>query len=474
MNLIRLLNSFIQQKVKSYMKILLISPRRDSHVYSNKGILIPQLALFILQGLTPEKHKVKIIEEEYQEIDFNQDCDVVAISCMTSNASRGYKIATAFKERNKTIVMGGIHPTILPDEALQYADAVVIGEAEGVWETVLSDIENNCLQERYHVPDPDLTRYIPKDFSSISKKQMFNLVPVLTTRGCPYNCDFCCVSDIFGKKIKHIPIENAVRDIVESKAKNFIFLDDNIISNRKYARELFNALIPLKINWIGQSSISFANDTEMMKLAAKSGCRGLFIGLESVMENEVKNLKKLSNDIRETEKSLKKIRKMKIIIMASVIFGFDEDTPDIFEKTLKFLRKNRISIASLNILTPYPGTKTFDDLKKQNRLINERWEHYDHHTVVFKPKNMSPVELQVGKINAKVKFFSLSSILARFWANSFSPVYYLASNFGYRKQARLEKKKINEIETLMHQLQSNEQFLNSMKAEKEETPVEVL
>jgi radical SAM superfamily enzyme YgiQ (UPF0313 family) len=421
------------------MKILLVSPVRDTHRFTNKGILIPQLALFILQGLTPKKHEVKIVEEEYMELDFEEECDVVAISCLTSNAYRGYRIADAFREKGKTVVMGGIHPSLLPDEALEHAHAVVIGEAEGVWEKLLDDIENKSLQKRYHDPNPDLDRYIPKDFSSLSKKRMYNLVPLQTSRGCPYDCDFCCVSDIFGKKIKLIPVEHVVRDIKESGGRNFIFLDDNIIGHKKYARELFAALVPLKIRWIGQSSISFANDIEMMKLAKKSGCKGLFIGLESVLESNTHQFTKLKS-LEETKKSIKKILRMGILIQASVIFGFDDDTPDTFRQTIKFLKKNRISLASINALTPYPGTRVFENLKAAGRLLHEKWEFYDHHTVVFQPKNMSPLDLQIGKIKAKTAFSTLFSIAERIIGNLRMPVYYLAANLGYRKIAIAENR----------------------------------
>ena len=230
---------------------MLVSPIRDQHQFTTGGILIPQLALFILQGLTPKQHEVKIVEEEYMQLDLNEECDVIGISCMTSNAYRGYRIADAFREKGKIVVMGGVHPSILPDEALAHANAVVIGEAEGVWEKILEDIESNNLQRIYHEPKPDLDRYIPKDFSTLPKKRFANLIPIQTTRGCPYNCDFCCVSDIFGKKIKEIPIKNVVKDIEASGSRNYIFLDDNIIGNKKYARELFKALIPLEISWVG-------------------------------------------------------------------------------------------------------------------------------------------------------------------------------------------------------------------------------
>jgi len=421
------------------MKILLVSPVRDPHKFTNKGILIPQLALFILQGLTPKKHEVKIVEEEYMELEYEEECDVVAISCLTSNAYRGYRIADAFRERGKIVVMGGIHPSLLPDEALEHADAVVIGEAEGVWEKILDDIESGNLQERYHEPQPDLDRYIPKNFSTLSKKRAFNLFPLQTSRGCPYDCDFCCVTDIFGKKIKLIPVTHVVRDIKESGGRNFIFLDDNIIGHKRYARELFTALIPLKIRWIGQSSISFANDIEVMKLAKQSGCKGLFIGLESVLESNYHQFTKLKS-LEDTQRSIKKILRMGIMIQASVIFGFDDDTLEIFRETIKFLRKNRISMASINALTPYPGTRVFEKLKEAGRLLHEKWEYYDHHTVVFRPKNMTPLELQIGKIKAKTAFNKIFSIAERIMGNLRMPFLYLATNIGYRKIAIAENR----------------------------------
>jgi radical SAM superfamily enzyme YgiQ (UPF0313 family) len=448
------------------MKILLISPAREKHAYTNKGIMIPQLALFILQGLTPKKHQVRIVEEEFIPVDFEEDCDIVGISFMTSNAYRAYNISKEFKKRGKTIIMGGIHPTILPNEALKYADAVVIGEAEGVWEKVLEDIENNCLKKKYHVADPDLTRYIPKNFSALKSKKLFNLVPIMTTRGCPYNCEFCCVSKIFGKKVKHIPVENVVRDIVESKAKRFIFLDDNIIGNQSYAKKLFTALKPLKIGWLAQASISFAKNTELMQLAKDSGCKGLFIGLETVDERQLQSMKKLDGSIENVEKALRKIRKMGIVIQASVIFGFDNDSHHIFNDTLKFLIKNHICSASFNILTPYPGTKIYDEFKKKGRIINNRWEYYDHHTVVFRPAKMTPLELQLGKINAKEKFYSFLSIIRRFRGNLSNPFIYIMANVGYMKLAKSEKKRIAYIEsTLQGKDISDTVFIDSMKKE---------
>lgn len=382
------------------------------------------------------------------QLDLNEECDVVGISCMTSNAYRGYRIADAFREKGKIVLMGGVHPSILPEEALAHANAVVIGEAEGVWEKILEDIESNNLQRIYHEPNPDLDRYIPKDFSTLPKKRFYNLIPLQTSRGCPYNCDFCCVSDIFGKKIKQIPVKHVVKDIESSESRNYIFLDDNIIGNQKYARELFKALIPLKISWVGQSSISFARDIEMMELAKKSGCKGLFIGLESVVDTNNQKYKKLKS-LEDTKQSIKKILKMGIIIQASMILGFDEDTHETFGQTIKFLIKNRLSIAAINVLTPYPGTRVYKEFKEEGRLLHEKWEYYDHHTVVFQPKNMTPLELQIGKIKARLAFNSIPSIVKRFIGNLRMPGLYLAANLGYRKHVLTESKRLRQFESQM-------------------------
>jgi radical SAM superfamily enzyme YgiQ (UPF0313 family) len=403
--------------------------------------MMPQLALYILEGLTPTCHDVIIVEEEVMEVNFNEPCDLVGISCMTANAPRGYEIASEFKRRGKTVIMGGVHPTILPDEALKHADAVVIGEAEGVWEDLLSDFEAGHLKQRYHNPLPDLSRYVKKDYSKIIRKRLFSIVPVMTTRGCPYKCDFCCVTDLFGKTIRHIPVENVIRDIVDSGSKNFMFLDDNIIGQQKYAKELFRAMIPLKIRWVGQASISFLRETELLQLAAESGCKILFIGLESVDPENQKTLKKSMKDNEELKLTIKKIKKMGILVHASMIFGFDSDTKMVFNETVKFLIKAKISTVSFNVLTPYPGTKTYEHLKNEGRLLTDNWKYYDHNTVVFKPKHMTPVELQAGKILARTRFYRKISFLIRLFGNLTSPVLFAATNYGHMKQTRIERKR---------------------------------
>jgi radical SAM superfamily enzyme YgiQ (UPF0313 family) len=268
----------------------------------------------------------------------------------------------------------------------------------------------------------------------------------MTTRGCPYNCDFCCVTNLFGKKIRHIPIENVVRDIQESGSNSFMFLDDNIIGDTKYAKALFRAIKPLKVKWVGQASISLlVNDTELIQLAAESGCKALFFGIESVSVEQLKTIRKAIKDIDLLESAFKKIKKMRILIHASMVFGFDNDTKQTFNETVHFLIKNKVSTVSFNILTPYPGTKIHEDLKKENRLINTDWKYYDHSTVVFKPMNMTPYELQSGNVNAKKRFYSVMSILKRLPANLYSPLIFFAINYGNMKQAKVEVKRLAKL-----------------------------
>lgn len=424
------------------MKILLISPAIDENKRTNKGLMMPQLSLYILEGLTPVEHEVRIYEEEVNDLDLDEPCDLVGISCMTANAPRAYYLAGEYRKRGRTVVLGGVHPSILPDEASEHADAVVVGEAEGVWGTLLKDFQNGGLKKRYFQPEPDLSIYVPKDFSKIIQKRLFQLVPVITTRGCPYQCDFCCVTNLFGKKIRHVPVENVVRDIRESGAKNVMFLDDNIIGHPVYAKELFRAIKPLKIKWVGQASISLVKDMELMNLAAESGCKALFFGLESVNEDQLATFRKSIKEIENLKIALKKIKKMGILIHASMIFGFDNDKKEVFNDTVRFLIKNRISTVSFNILTPYPGTKTFADLKNAGRLLTSDWKYYDHNTVVFQPTNMTPFELQAGKTLARKKFYRLPSVMKRFMGNLYSPLIYFATNYGHMKQVKVEERRV--------------------------------
>lgn len=429
------------------MKILLLSPGTDVSRKTRTGLMIPQLALHILAGLTPPEHEVKIVEEEIEDIDLEEPCDLVGISCMTSNAPRAYYLAGEFKRRGKTVVLGGVHPTLLPEEALAAADAVVQGEAEGVWEQLLADFAQGRLQPRYHGPSPSLERYIPLHNRQATRKRLFNVLPVMSTRGCPYSCEFCCVSDLFGKKIRHVPVANVVRDIEESGGKIFIFLDDNIIGNPAYAKALFAAIKPLKIKWVGQASISFVRDTHLMELAVQSGCAALFFGVESVLASQMQRMRKAVKTIPDLEAAIKKVRDMGIHFHASFVFGFDDDTPAVFPETLEFLQKTKIATASINVLTPYPGTRLYEQFKAEGRLLSTDWKYYDHNTVVFRPKHMSPYELQTGVNWVKREFTRLRAIFGRLPANWSHPWLFLAMNLAARKSKHEDPARLPELIT---------------------------
>ncbi len=424
-------------------KILLISPVKDPSIKTPKALRIPEIALSIIASFTPSEFEVKILEEEIEPIDFSYDCGLVGISCMSSNAPRAYEVAMEFRRRGKKVVLGGIHPTVLPEEAKHYADSVVIGEAEGSWEKVLEDYKQDALKPFYRSFQPDVSNYPPPRRNLSESKGFLDIKPVLTTRGCPYDCDFCCVPKFFGRKVRHLPVEKVVHDIQESQGKVYLFLDDNIIGHPKYAKELFKAVTPLNIKWVGQASVSFVKDTEMMELAKKSGCVGLFFGVESVSVNQLNKMRKSITDIKKIDEAIQKVKDIGIMFHASMVLGFDDDTKSVFDDTLEFLMRNKIGTASLNILTPYPGTELYHRLDKENRILTKNWKHYDHGTVVYKPKNMTPMELAEGYTQMKKEYFSWGSIFKRLSGNMLHPLVYLGMNVSYQFGAKKMRKTLH-------------------------------
>jgi radical SAM superfamily enzyme YgiQ (UPF0313 family) len=431
------------------MKILLISPSKNPAIKKPRFLMIPQLALHLIAGLTPSQHQVRILEEELEEVDLEEPCDLVGISCMTSNSARAYALAGEFRKRGAKVVLGGVHPTILPEEAGHFADSVVVGEAEGVWERLLEDAQQGRLEARYQEPQPSLEQYVPIGSRKGAQRTLFDVVPIMTTRGCPYNCEFCCVHDIFGRRVRHVPVPNVVRDIRESGGRTFIFLDDNIVGDAAYARELFQAIRPLGIRWVGQATLAFARDEELLKLARDSGCVALFFGLESVSESKLKGLRKSIKDLAGVREALDTVKAYGIYLHASVIFGFDEDTYDTFPDTVSFLESSRISSASINILTPYPGTEVFRRFRQEGRLLTEDWTHYDHSTAVFRPKNMSALELQAGRLWASREYTKTSSVLGRLPRHLDHPLIHLFLNLGMQAGCR---KDLNEFPALAERL----------------------
>lgn len=444
------------------MKILLIAPVKDISRKTSEIIRFPMISLLYIAAMTPREHEVSIVEEETETLDFNTDCDFVGITCMTATAPRAYTIAAEFRKRGKKVVLGGIHPTVLPHEAKIHCDSVITGEAEPVWAKVLTDFESGCLQDFYNGGTTEnLNEYPLPRRDLIKPGTVLGMEPIVTSRGCPYSCEFCSVWKFFGRRIRHVSVENVIKDIQNSKSSRFMFLDDNIVGDPIYARSLFLALKDMKIDWVGQASISFSKNEELLKLAHDSGCRGLFFGVESVSEEKIKRMGKSMRSQEATIEAIKRIMSYGIFFHASLVFGFDDDDSSVFDETLEFLHKTKIPSATFNILTPYPGTDIYHQLKTQNRLITEDWKFYDHCTVTYHPKKMTIDELYEGYQYVKRNYYSLGRIINRFPASIKNPLIFTIANLGLKKGLKEEKKTIRENLYKLHSMIEEQVRMNT-------------
>lgn len=417
------------------MKLKLIVPVAVKQRSWARFFALPPLNLLYVAALTPKDVEVTLIDEHVDRIDFEEKVDLVGITSLTATAPRAYEIGDEFKKRGVKVVLGGIHPSVLPEEAIQHADSVVIGEAENLWPEVIGDFKKKRLKKFYQslekpslenlpLPRRDLLqgkRYLTKNF-------------IQTTRGCPFDCDFCSVTKFFGKRHRFRPVGDVIKEI-ESLEGNFtVFADDNVIAHKKYAKELFKALIPCKKRWFSQADLTMSQDDELLKLAAQSGCEGVYIGFESLTDIGLKKFKRYIN----FKEAINKLKSYGIRVEGSFIFGFDSDDKKAFEKTLKFTQELRLDVATFHLLTPLPGTKLYEKLEKENRIVERDWLKYDLSTVVFKPQQMTREELQEGVRWTMKEFYSLSSITKRLFPPPFKTLpHAVLYNLG-RKAALLK------------------------------------
>jgi radical SAM superfamily enzyme YgiQ (UPF0313 family) len=434
------------------MRVLLVSPKSNFPDVTPGWLRIPQLTLPILAGLTPPEHEVVMVEEEFERLPLDGHWDVVGITAMTATAPRAYELASLFKHNGAKVVLGGIHPSVLPEEAARFSDAVVVGEAEGMWEQVLHDVRWNRLRKFYHNSQPDISESplpVRRRKRSLLGLPCF-VTPIMASRGCPYDCEFCCVHSVYGRRQRHIPIERIIEDIRRTGARRVMFLDDNIGGVRSYTMQLIAALKPLKVSWYGQASVRFILDDELFDAAVRSGLEALFVGVESVEPEARKGMRKSLPSIQVYEKAIERCRSAGVIFHASLIFGLDEDTPYVFERTLEFLLRNSVPSISPCILTPYPGTPLFERLMRERRILHTNWSYYDHTTV-----NMEPEELAEKYLDFRNRFLSCSSIIQRGYAQlRVAPIVYLCSNLVYRKTTRLMKEHFRNYFKWLHQQKS--------------------
>jgi radical SAM superfamily enzyme YgiQ (UPF0313 family) len=405
------------------MRILFVIPRWPKNSFWDViSFKFPLLSTSLLAALTPFRHQVSIIDESLSEIDFDQEADLIAITAITPLAPRGYEIADQFRKRGKKVVMGGIHVSWLPEEAKIHSDSVVIGEADEIWAEVLEDAEKGEIKPFYRQKErTDLCRLpIPRRDLLPPKGYLFHNL-IQTTRGCPYDCEFCSVTALHGRSYRMRPIsevEKEIQSLERSKAYIF-FVDDNLVGNLSYARELLTMLSHYRLRWVSQGPIHIAEDEELVSLMAKAGCHGLFIGFESLREENLNLMGKRINRVETYERGIQRLHDAGIGIYASFVFGYDYDDSSVFDEFMEFAEQNRIEGAFLPILTPFPGTRIHHRLKQEGRLLTEDWSKYDMATVVFRPKGMTGEELQEGFWKVNRSFYSMPSMLKRI----FNPIH---------------------------------------------------
>ena len=382
--------------------------------------VFPVLGVITVAALFPESWEVDVADETIEEIDLDRNVDLVGISTLTLNASHAYDLADDFRNRGIPVLMGGMHPSALPEESLQHADAVVVGEAEGVFHRVLSDLGNGRMKGIYKSEElPDITKVPHPRFDLLQPKHRRFIHSIQATRGCPHDCDFCSVTPFFGHKYRLRPVEDVVRDLQTSleqaSSRMVFFVDDDIGGNPHYAKEVFRALIPLKIKWGSFASVAFTRDRELVDLAVKSGCIELFIGFESISQENLDTSRKSWARADRMTEYIKIFHDHGIIIEGAFIFGHENDQKDIFRKTVDFVQTAGIQVPIFGILTPYPATRLRAKLSNEERLLPEssNWRLYDGSHALFRPAHMSPEELEEGFLWAKKYCSAPRSIFRR-------------------------------------------------------------
>ncbi len=404
------------------MNILLVYPSTfddSDRVRKYKRGQLPPVSLAVLHALTPAHHRVHIVNDLLEEIDFEGAYDLVGISAMTPQVMRAYQIADRFRGRGTKVVIGGMHATVLPEEVKEHADAVVIGEAENLWETVLDDCEQNQLKDYYkNTSYPDLKKLVIPRFDHMNLglylkplTSKLPIIPIYATRGCIYNCKFCSVAKYFGKAYRFKPIEHVLQEIDTIGAKRYFFVDDNIICDRDYSQSLFRELKKKQVNWISQGSTSMLKHPDLIEQAAQSGCTLMLLGVESINRKNLRSVNKGFNKVEKYEELFSRLIRSGISPLVMVIFGFDEDTRESIEETVAFLNKCKVGTALFCILTPLPGTDLYDEMKRENRILHQDWNKYDMTHVVFKTKVMTSKELLDSYWRAFQSFYSTQNIL---------------------------------------------------------------
>lgn len=425
------------------LRIALLSPKGPLYRHRGgifrKSLRYSPLTLPTLAALIPEdvEHELFLFDEGIEDIPTNLDVDLVGITVITGTARRSYKIARQFRDRGITVVLGGPHITLVPDDAAPHADAIVTGYAEDTWPELIHDFIDGKIRDRYE-QSPDLSLAgRPRARRDLIKGQRYARTQVFeATRGCVHRCDFCVVPFAWGRKPYQKPVDEVIDEIRSTGARRAIFIDLNIIADRQYAAELFTAMIPLGLQWGGLATSLLARETELLDLCARSGCKALLVGFESIFQGGLKEIHKGFNSPEHYAEWIRTFHQHGIALNGTFVFGLDTDTGDVFEHTAEFVIDTGIDLPRFAILTPFPGTALHQRLESEDRILTRDWELYDGQHVVFQPANMSADTLLQGNNRAWQLTYGYRSIAKR-WQNTAAPgLLYLAANLGYRFYAR--------------------------------------
>ncbi len=421
------------------MEIRLIAPEKARYHGDPSRLgqpLFPPLSLMTIAALTPEKHNVAIIDESVDAVDFNQEPDLVGLTAITATAPRAYQIGDRFRQQGVPVVMGGMHASALPEEALQHVDSVVVGEAEELWPQLLEDLEGGSLQPIYRhkeYPDPSKIPAARRDLIDIDK--YVAKYTMQASRGCPFACSFCTVSTFFGRTYRTRPIEDVIAEAASLEGEPLILVDDNIMGHPSYAEQLFEALADLKTTFATQASITMLKTPELITKAAEAGCRALFVGLESISPQQLAKIGKKFNPVDRYKELVQRLHDNGISIIGSFMFGLDGDEPDVFERTADFAEDAQIDIAQFSILTPLPGTKLYRQLQREDRIFDEDWSNYDGSRATFVPQGMSREKLDAGLQWIYERFYSWRSIFKR-TATRLQPLIWTVNTIYHRRAGK--------------------------------------
>ena len=432
-------------------KLALISPGKEGSVVSGqwKGIVnFYRLTLPLLSSMVPKgRFEVFVYDESVDNVPLDMRFDMVAMSVMTPYANRAYELSKIFKNNGSTVVLGGHHPSLMTDEAIDHCDVVVKGDAEANWPLVLEDFLAERITEKRIYDNPIINlnakkRLVP-DRSVLRDKSLLVFNTVETSRGCPHSCDYCTVAAFYKSSYSQYSVESVINEIRSIKGKFIFFVDDNLLASgpkhRARTINLLKALIPLRKKWFCQATINIADDPELLRLAQKAGCMAVYLGLESVTKQSLLEVKKAWNRPDSYYERIKKIRDAGIAIEAGIIFGFDndkeEDHKTVFDRTAEFVLKTNIESPNAHILTPYPGTPLYNRMFAEGRIIVDNWDYYNTGNVVFLPRCMSADELLEGYQSWYRDVFSVNNIVSRLKKANF-PYYALLTNMAKSFEVR--------------------------------------